>query len=495
MKKCRKCGFECPDEAVFCPVCGKKNFETGVIEKKKAPRLFLLLCSILTFFIIIVVVIFSCFVPVNRMISNLKQGDGETASNIYFSQISGNVIKEKWARKGYVDFVENIKDEFENKDIEYDEAERKLNAAGYIVLDDSFYECRDAVGIMNSARKGFQDAEDAFEKEKYEEALVNYRNVIALENENAEEASKKLEVCIEKYREQVLYKYHKYLQEGNYESAYQVLEYAANYLHDDIELSQTMAEHDKLVQETELQNIIERAEEYANNSDYKEALQVINEKLESDSDNGYLEEEREDLKKRYETHVINSAKEAFQEENYEKAYNLVSAGLEYVESKELEKLHEIYKSYIPVKLGDMEIFQNKSKGGMYASFTNKVDSYNEDSYGNTYSNSFFCGKGSIQYLVNFEFQTFSGVVACPKGETYDEFRTSATLKIYGDDSVIAEFKDYNLESKAKAFELDISSYEKISLVWECKGMNIWEDWGQFATIFDGMFTPIRKKIL
>lgn len=36
--------------------------------------------------------------------------------------------------------------------------------------------------------------------------------------------------------------------------------------------------------------------------------------------------------------------------------------------------------------------------------------------------------------------------------------------------------------------------EKIKLKWSCEGMNIWGDWGYFATIFDGMFIPIPKEL-
>ena len=142
-----------------------------------------------------------------------------------------------------------------------------------------------------------------------------------------------------------------------------------------------------------------------------------------------------------------------------------------------------------VNLGDMEIFQNKTKGGSPAWYTDKYDEYLTDNYGNTYAHSVSVGTGSLTYLVNYRYLTFSGTVAFPKGLASDDYRESATLKIYGDEELIAEFKEIDDGSRPESFSLNIKPYERLTLEWTCEGMNVWSDWGEYATIFDGVLVP------
>lgn len=141
-----------------------------------------------------------------------------------------------------------------------------------------------------------------------------------------------------------------------------------------------------------------------------------------------------------------------------------------------------------IDLGAMEIFSNNSEGGMMATYTDSRDEFLVDNYGNEYSHSFYAGHGSVTYLTNYQYDSFSGTVAFPKGAYYGAAADYATLTIYGDDQIIGTFEEFNNLSRPESFYYDIASYERIRLEWDCVGMNIWEDWGYFATIFDGQFT-------
>ena len=188
--------------------------------------------------------------------------------------------------------------------------------------------------------------------------------------------------------------------------------------------------------------------------------------------------------------MIEESLKLAKEGNYQNALSLTESGLNYFTSTKVTELNTIYASYIPVILGEMEMFQNNTQGGMWVSKTDETNQYLEDNYGNVYANSLSVGHGSVTYLVNFKYQTFSGTVGFPKGVESDGARESATLTIYGDGQKIKEFIKVNEATKPEAFSLDVSSYERITLEWSCAGMNIWEDWGFFATIFDGMLVPI-----
>ncbi len=143
-----------------------------------------------------------------------------------------------------------------------------------------------------------------------------------------------------------------------------------------------------------------------------------------------------------------------------------------------------------IDLGKMEVFQRKTEGGSWATYTDRYDEYLEDNYGNTYSHSVSVGTGSLTYLVNYSYLSFTGTVAFPKGAKCDGYRSSATLRIYGDGELIAEFKDFNDGSRPETFSINIKQYERLTLKWTCKGSNIWHDWGYFATVFDGKLVPV-----
>ena len=138
---------------------------------------------------------------------------------------------------------------------------------------------------------------------------------------------------------------------------------------------------------------------------------------------------------------------------------------------------------------NMEIFAKQTMGGWLRTDTDKKDAYFTDNYGNSYRHSFYAGTGTVTYLTNYKYQTFKGTVACPKGIGYDPWRTSATLYIYGDGKLLKSFPHMNCYARPVPFSLNISGYERITLKWvSSDDGNIWQDWGYYATIFDGIFT-------
>ena len=172
---------------------------------------------------------------------------------------------------------------------------------------------------------------------------------------------------------------------------------------------------------------------------------------------------------------------------YQHALSLAESGLSYFESTKVKELATIYRSHLPVSLANMEVFATDY--GMLGTSESR-NKYLEDNYGNVYVSSLSVYQGSITFLSNFKYQTLRGTVAFPKGVTRGGQQISATLTIYGDGNQIARFSDVSDTSSPTFFELSISSYERITMTWECKGANIWHNWGHFATIFDGAFIPI-----
>lgn len=148
------------------------------------------------------------------------------------------------------------------------------------------------------------------------------------------------------------------------------------------------------------------------------------------------------------------------------------------DNEELQNLLETYQAAEPVKLGEMEIFANVDAYG------ENLDTYLTDNYGNIYDHSFSYVDGEIVYLTNYQYSYLSGTVACPKG-----MDTNATglLTVYGDGEKLKSFQ-MDILSAPVEFDLPIGEYERISLVWYSEG-DLWDDWGELATIFDGEWIP------
>ena len=80
-----------------------------------------------------------------------------------------------------------------------------------------------------------------------------------------------------------------------------------------------------------------------------------------------------------------------------------------------------------------------------------------------------------------------GTVAFPMGEKSDIYRASATLKIYADGELLAEFKNVEIASAPISFSLPVTGVRELTLTWTSEGAGGWKDWGRFAAIYDGRF--------
>jgi len=296
--------------------------------------------------------------------------------------------------------------------------------------------------------------------------------------------------CLIEYKAHVINCVQEYITTKEYSIAMTLLDEALYFMPDDLELLSSQQSCIQAEYDDTIQRLVEEVRLYTANKDYVGALSTLDSYILTYPEDLILQQERNSCLAEYESYVIEESLRLANAGEFNHALSLAEAGLNHFTSTHIKELSLIYKSHIPVILGEMEMFQNDTSGGSWASKTNETNTYLVDNYGNEYAHSLSVGCGSITYLVNFKYQTFSGTVGFPKGLESDGARASATLTILGDGEKIAEFADINDESKPESFSLDISAYEKITLKWECSGYNIWNDWGYFATIFDGTLVPV-----
>lgn len=110
-----------------------------------------------------------------------------------------------------------------------------------------------------------------------------------------------------------------------------------------------------------------------------------------------------------------------------------------------------------------------------------------DHFGNTYSYSIGIDSGSVSVPVNGKYSTFTGIIAYPGERSYDSYRTSAALVIYGDGKKLYESPDVEIGTYPIHFSANVTDCKVVEIVWTCKGGNIWDNWCYEATIYNGMF--------
>jgi len=465
---------------------------------KKKPKPWVWVCVAAGALAVTAIVVFLAmeFNPVSRMMRSLKNGDSETAMSIAEDRIAESDRLEEDATEELSVYANEILQQYRDGQITYDEADAKMTtiaSAGLLTSD--VLEAATMLEEVHYANEQYETAVQAAEDGDYKKAIYAYRDVIELNVEHVTGAEEGLASAVSAYRDGVVVAVGDYMAASQFDVAAAAIQEGLSVLAEDAELTQLQNDCADAEYQFQISQMIAEADVYADTHDYQEALNCIDQYLLEYPDETALLNARAGYVQQYTDYVIQTSKDSAAEGDYETALSLTNSYLTVLESPEITALQLAYASYIPVQLGDMEFFLNKSEGGDWAMETDTKDAYLEDNYGNQYSHSFYCETGSVTYLLNYKYASFTGTVAFPKGLDSDSYRYSATLKIIGDDDTeLAVFSDFDADSRPETFSLDVSGYEKLTLHWGCSGMNIWHNWGYFATIFDGILTPIPLEI-
>lgn len=234
--------------------------------------------------------------------------------------------------------------------------------------------------------------------------------------------------------------------------------------------------------ETQLQKYIEKG-------NYPGAIGKLNSFIEDDCERTFLIDRKDTLIKEYKDYAYNTALTLAYDEKYTEALDLVYESLKHFESKKVEDLIPILETYIPVAVGDMEVFLY----GTEVEAEKNTDL--EDNFGNAYNNSFYCfsfydTNNSVTYLTNYKNYKYSKIYGTVGSRPNHGDEHSGYLYIIGitesGEKVDLWSKYANAGSKPQEFSIDISGYERITLRWS-------GDVGK-VIIFDGYFVPVPQEL-
>ena len=199
--------------------------------------------KILTFLIIFLVVIalgtggfLTWYIqPNQRIMRAIDKGDYQNAYEIYNSSegLDNTKITKRINNK-----IQNIEEEFRLNNMEYAEANHRLDEIGLMKIDEiqtCIQETKQNIELLYESRINFATAQNFEELNDYKNAIVCYRNVIP-DDINYSTAQTKLKVLETSYVKQIKNEVEAHRNNGEYEKAIEELEIALGIVSDNQDL-------------------------------------------------------------------------------------------------------------------------------------------------------------------------------------------------------------------------------------------------------------------
>lgn len=419
--------------------------------------------KILTFLIIFLVVIalgtggfLTWYIqPNQRIMRAIDKGDYQNAYEIYNSSegLDNTKITKRINNK-----IQNIEEEFRLNNMEYAEANHRLDEIGLMKIDEiqtCIQETKQNIELLYESRINFATAQNFEELNDYKNAIVCYRNVIP-DDINYSTAQTKLKVLETSYVKQIMNEVEAHRNNGEYEKAIEELEIALGIVPDNQDL--LTLQNICTVEYKEIcgQQVIADAQQKYSSGEYQEAFKLLED---------YLKDGSEDKKAvdTYKDYIVQYANKLAEQRQYDEAISVVKRAAKYVPNDTtLSGLITDITNRKPVNIATLKIFNN-------GSWFNWNEKERADVFGNDYSNvaNYVVVRGTqakvnkgAEYYINKQYKSISGKVV-PHSSIHDE--TEACIKIWSDDVVVYTSPTIGIKTQPFEFEANIEGAEYIKI--------------------------------
>lgn len=295
-----------------------------------------------------------------------------------------------------------------------------------------------------------------YEKGEFEQAIKMLRGV----SENSDdyvEAQKLLMDAVIGYRASLMDIAGTYVERNDYTLAINILNSGLDVIPEDSELIRAIEDYSLEYTDTIRTEAITKAEAYAMEQNYADALIIIQNAIADIGSDVELSALSDSYMARYKEDVLKQADASLNTDGYLSAIEIVKGGLKIIPSDEdFAAAVKLYESYKPISLDSLEIWQyGNSKCGPYT-FETEVDNY-----GNTYDSVYSGGGGNYNiYKIDGNYSTLSGVF-CMKKE-YNSRNDENSLYIYGDDVLLGKYTTTG-GAEPLEFSVDISGVSLLKI--------------------------------
>lgn len=293
-----------------------------------------------------------------------------------------------------------------------------------------------------------------YETGNYEEALRCF-NQLPLDSKQYEEAQSLLQKSSDAYCEEIAEKAEKYVQNGEYEIALELLDNAQALLPNATELQElhntTYAAYKTFISMT----AIESAEEYIANDDYESAINVLRDAISKNEEDVELAALLSRYEEKYCDHIIQQADAALELEGYKSAIDIIKQAQDILPNNDsLKSAIVLYESYAPVYIANLEYFDQE-----YDWY--KVLESDMDNLGNEYHNSIACRYLDNTYILNGDYSRLCGTLY--QRYEYREKDHNGHMEVYADGVLIFSEK-MSAGIYPINFELDVVNVNELRII-------------------------------
>ncbi|GEM_PF-5984727 len=480
---CDKCGTKVDENVKQCPNCGNQlqpmqvNTSKSQIGKKSKKKILCVSAAVILLAFIIVPSVYSSL-PSTKVIKCLKGEEYDKAVqlyNKYYTDKKGDVL----LNKGILSMAKKSRDDFFDQKVEYDDIYPLFSALYDMNLSETPIgdELKD---ISEDIENLDNDCEilkliDAYTTQgAYEMAFSEY---ISLSDNSAfqQEADEKIAKTKELYKTYLYEEIDRYIQEESFSNLASFVYNALNDGYEDILGEDFCSE----IYEKYYSFLNTQITGYLSKNEYQRAEYLISTATDYFGDDDKIAELSNSLEDSYVKISLDTAKQEFDNGNYEQAASIVQIAMEDIEdNKELINKYNEYKAYLPVYLNDLDYF-NKT-GSIYGNSNfDRVSDNTGKEYGRAY-----CIDGwgsnvySAEYLINGNYTNFEGTAAV----AYDlrDTEDSKFFEIYGDGILLYTSPVFTAGTMPSAFNIDVSGVKILKISYpDTNGQN------KIASIFDG----------
>ena len=342
--------------------------------------------------------------------------------------------------------------------------------------------CRHDVEEMEQARRDLAQADALYQRSDYGSAIPLYRQSL-IADEGAPFRLKQAEAL---YKNTTLDQAEAAMADGRYDDAETALSTCISILEDDKDLIAALEDVGKLKAGQIYQGWTEEARRLLATDGPEKAFAYVADLLKQSPDSYELEYLDQLIRHEYEADILSRAQSIREAGDPDGACTLLEEALSYIDSDTMRTLRAETRAEMTFWLVDLPILLDETASARTgAASTVARDQILSDAQANRYAHSLWADAGSVTYALDEDLTTFVGTVAFPQGEKTDLYRASATLRMFADGKLIAEFKNMDEASAPLPFSLPIAGVKELTLTWTSEGAGGWKDWGRFATVFDG----------
>ena len=401
-----------------------------------------------------------CGNKISKISRYIDDADYEEALDVYYNWNISEKDEEKLASVMLEKLTQAVND-FAAGTIDYEQAMDIYNTVDQMYLDEISEDkvlALSQIGVIRTSKENFALGEEAFSNEDYLLA-ANYYNQVSDLDGNYDSAVKKAEEAVKKYTDGVIETAREYAENGDYNSAYNILMSASYNLEDPSALNEELTALHK-------EQALENAKAYAEENNYGMVFETLdNFKNNFDSDDSEVNKAYDNYVDDYVTEIIEQADSLRLKRQYLTAIELVEDAQYVLENSEFDGMLEKLRAEKPVYLEDLELKRSSNYGAF------DREDVVTDVAGNTYtgeniyeiaakpaegwgSDEF----GNAEYLLGGQYSLLTGTVAVEN--TSGEQITS--LIIEGDGNELYR-QEFNQQSAVEKISVDVSGVDSLKI--------------------------------